>query len=74
MSEDLNDLLIEEAASAFRERDSRGRILASPGWWDLPAERRETLFARQLESRIIERALDPKGLSRTVRGVLSRLR
>jgi hypothetical protein len=74
MSEDLKDLLIEEAASAFRERDSRGRILPSPAWWDLPAEGRDALFTRQLEGRLIERALDPKGLSQTVRAVLSRLR
>ena len=56
MSDDPKDLLIEKAVSAFRERDAWGRILPSPSWLDLPAEDRDALFARQLESRLIERA------------------
>jgi len=74
MSDDPRDLLIEEAASAFRERNAWGRILPSPSWLDLPAEERDALFARQLESRLIERALDPNGLSTTARAVLERLK
>ena len=74
MSDDPKNLLIERAASAFRERDAWGRILPSASWLDLPAEDRDALFARQLESRLIERALDPNGLSTTARAVLRRLR
>ncbi|PYV33931.1 MAG: hypothetical protein DMG09_21700 [Acidobacteria bacterium] len=74
MSDDPKELLIEEVVSAFRERNAWGRILPSPSWLDLTAEDREALFARQLESRLIERALDPNGLSSTARAVLKRLK
>ena len=74
MSDDPKELLIEEAVSAFRERNAWGRILPSPSWLDLTAEDRDALFARQLESRLIERTLDPNGLSSTARAVLKRLR
>ncbi len=74
MSDDPNDLLIEQAVSAYRERDTSGRIMPSPARWDLPPELREALFKRQLESRIMERALTLDGMSTTVRCVLDRLR
>ncbi len=74
MSDDPKDLLIERAASAFRERDTWGRILPSPAWRDLSPEDRDAAFERQLESRVIERALHPAGLSATVRAVLERLK
>ncbi len=74
MTDEPKDLLIEEAVSAFRERNSRGLVLPSPAWWDLPPGDREALFERQLASRIIERAVDPNGRSATVRAVLGRLR
>ena len=74
MSRDRNDILIEQAASAFRERDAGGRIQPSPAWWDLAPAGRDALFEVQLESRIIESALDPRGLSATVRSVLARIR
>jgi hypothetical protein len=74
MTDEPKDLLMEEAVSAFRERNSRGLVLPSPAWWDLPPGDREALFERQLASRIIERAVDPNGQSTTVRAVLGRLR
>ncbi len=74
MSDDPKEMLIEQAASAFREQNAQGRILPSPAWWDLADEDRDTLYARQLECRIIERSLDPAGLSATVRAVIERLR
>ncbi len=74
MSDDPKELLVEQAASAYRERNAQGRILPSPAWWDLPAEDREILYARQMESRIVERSLDHAGLSATVRAVMGRLR
>jgi hypothetical protein len=73
MTDDPKELLIEEGVSACRERNSWGRILPSPTWWDLTPGQREELFDRQIDSRIIERALDPKGRSTTVKAVLARL-
>jgi len=67
------DLLVEAAASAYRERDRDGRILPSPAWHDLPAEARESLYEEQSSSRALERALDSEGLSATVRAVLARI-
>jgi len=74
MTNDPKDLLIEQAVTAFRERNTWGRILASPAWHDLAPGAREELFQRQLESRRLERALSPDGRSSTVRAVMSRLR
>jgi hypothetical protein len=73
MTDDSKDLLMEEAASAFRERNASGRILSAPAWFDLSPQDRETLHLHQLESRQIERAFNPRGLSSTVLAVLSRL-
>ena len=52
MNDETKDLLMEQAASAFRERNVWGRILPSPAWWDLSPEDREMASQRQLESRI----------------------
>jgi len=71
---DPNEILIEEALSAYRERTSSGRILASPAWSDLTEAMREELYRRQLQSRLIESSLAPDGMSSTVRSVLSRLK
>jgi hypothetical protein len=74
MTYESKELLIEKAASAFRERNTSGRILPSASWFDLAPEDRDALFARQLESRQIERALSRDGMSTTVKAVLDRLR
>jgi len=74
MTDEPKDLLIEEAVSAFRERNPWGRVLPSPAWMDLAPAERAALFERQLTSRIIERALEPNGRSSTVRAALARLR
>ena len=73
MADEPKDVLIEAAVSAFRERNAFGRILPASAWWDLAPEDREALFGRQLESRLLERAIDPDGLSSTARAVLERL-
>ena len=73
MTDDPKEILIEEAVSAYRDRTTSGRILPSPAWWDLPAESREELFQRQLQSRMLERATDPDGMSTTVKSVFSRI-
>jgi len=74
VTDEPKDLLIEEAVSAFRERNTWGRVLPSPAWRDLAPADREALFERQLDSRIIERALDRNGRTSTVRAILGRLR
>ena len=74
MTGDEKDVLIEQAVSAYRERNASGRILPSATWFDLSEDERDVLFVRQLESRILESALDATGLSSTARAVLSRLR
>ena len=71
MSEE-RDLLVEAAATAFRQRDDRGRIVPSPAWWDLTPADRDLAFEAHLVSREIERVLDPGGLSQTARAVLAR--
>jgi hypothetical protein len=66
--------LIEQAVSAHRERNTWGRILASPAWLDLAPGERDAAFNHQLESRILEHRLDRQGWSSTVRAVLERIR
>ena len=69
-----DDALIELASGAFRERDRRtGRIVPSAAWMDLDAEGREALFEATGQSRALEAALDPQGLSATARAVLARI-
>jgi hypothetical protein len=66
-------VLLEAAATAFRQRDVTGRILPSPDWFDLSEDEREVLFDLQQESRLLECAIHPHGLSGTVREVLRRI-
>ena len=73
MTDEEQSLLIEAAATAFRERDATGRILPSADWWDLSPEDRDRAFKLQLVSRRLESAADPDGLSTTARAVLSRI-
>lgn len=69
-----NEALMEMAASPFRESDPTGRVLPSPAWHDLTPEARERLFELQVETRALECAIDPDGLSGTARGVISKIR
>ncbi len=71
---DPTESLLEAATAAFREREPSGRIRPSQAWWDLSPAQRTALFDRQMASRVAERAVDPSGLSTTVRAVLGRLR
>jgi hypothetical protein len=70
---DDEDALIEATLSAHRERDADGLPMAPPQWWDLSPEMCEQAFARQLQARVVESALDPQGWSSTVKAVLGRL-
>jgi hypothetical protein len=47
LSQAPNEILIEQAVSAYRERDALGRIMPSRAWWDLPPDSRQELFKRQ---------------------------
>ena len=73
MNERERDALIEAAVTPNRERDPEGRIVPPPAWWDLSEADCVELFRRQLESRLLEQAVDPRGLSGTVRAVLSKI-
>ncbi len=67
------ETLLEAAATVYRERRADHRILRSPAWSDLPVEAREELFARQVAARALERALDARGWSGTVKAVMERI-
>ena len=74
MTDDPNEILMEAAVSAYRDRDASGRILPSPAWWDLPPDSKLELFDRQIKSRLLERASTRDGMSTTVRSVLKSLK
>ena len=67
------ELLIEQAAGAWRPRRADGGIGSHPAWADLDtAGRVEAYEAAKLQRRL-EAALDEEGLSTTARAVLARL-
>jgi hypothetical protein len=67
------EALVEQAASAFRERDGHGRVHAHPAWHDLDEAGRVEAFDLAESLREVEAALDPEGLSTTARAVLARI-
>ena len=73
MNEPDLEVLLEAATTTFRERDRQGRLVPPPAWFDLPAESLDRLHRRQLHAREVEKAMDPNGLSGTVKAVLDRL-
>ena len=48
-------------------------ITKSPAWWDLAPEALDTLYAEQAFARELERAMDPKGESGTMKAVMARI-
>jgi hypothetical protein len=74
MTPDPLDPLVEAVASAWRPRDPHGGVRAHPQWFDLDAPGREVAFEVARETRALESALDPRGLSTTARAVLARIR
>ena len=66
------ELLIEALNSAYRERDGFGRVMPAPDWFDLSPDEREAAFEAQLAARLLESAVDEKGLSGTGRAVVER--
>jgi hypothetical protein len=73
MNPDDRELLVEQAASAYRQRAADGRVQNHPAWYDLDAGGRQQAFDAALVARQLEAALDPDGLSTTGRAVLARL-
>ena len=69
-----NEELIEQVVSAHRARDADGRVRSHHAWHDLDPAERVTAFEEARLARTLEAALDPQGLSTTVKAVLSRLR
>lgn len=69
-----DEALVEAAAGAHRERGPRGEVRSHPAWHDLDVTGREAAWAAAAESRALEAALDPAGLSSTARAVLARIR
>jgi hypothetical protein len=66
-------LLIESALGAHRDRDRDGLPLPAPAWADLTPQGRVEVFRRQLQSRLVESAIDERGWNSTVRAVMERL-
>ena len=68
-----DEALIEAAASAYRPTTPHGAIDFHPAWWDLDDAGRRATFVAILQSRTLESALAPDGLSSTGRAVLARI-
>lgn len=68
-----DEQLIEQACSAYRDRDADGRIRWAPAWHDLDEAGRRAVFERTEATRALEAAADSRGHSGTVRAVLARL-
>ena len=66
------DDLVEQVAAAARPR-ARDDLRYHPAWHDLDAEGRTRAFELSKALRTVEAALDPEGMSTTVRAVLGRL-
>ena len=67
------ELLIEQAAGAWRPRRADGGIGTHPAWADLDGAGRAEAFESARLQRRLEAALDPRGLSSTAKAVLARL-
>lgn len=66
------DDLVEQVAGAVRPMP-RDELRYHPAWHDLDAEGRARAFELAKALRAVEAALDPEGMSTTVRAVLARL-
>jgi hypothetical protein len=68
------ELLREQVIGAFRPRGRDGGVKAHPAWHDLPPAERQRAFDEAARSRLLEAAMDPRGLSTTAKAVLARIR
>jgi hypothetical protein len=69
----LREILIEQAAGAWRPARADGGVGTLPAWHDLDEEGRVEAYQAARRSRALEAALDPDGLSSTCRAVLARI-
>ncbi len=73
MTPEERDLLIEAVCSAWRNTDLDGNTVPPPAWHDLDGEGRIRAAEAAGRLRLMESALDPKGLSSTGHRVLARI-
>ena len=73
MMERDREMLVEEAASAWRPRTPDGQTLEHPAWADLDPSGRREAFEDALVMRVLEAALDPDGYSSAVRALATRI-
>lgn len=75
MTPQEREALIEAVTTAHRMIDPFTRMVRGhEAFHDLDEEGRRIAYERTLATRVIERALDPRGLSTTAHAVLARLR
>ncbi len=67
------EILVEQVTSAHRERHANGEVRSHPAWHDLDDAGRIEAFEATVTLRQLEAALDPQGLSSTVRALLGRI-
>ena len=72
-SERERELLIEQAAGAWRPRRGDGGIGTHPSWADLDAAGRVEAYEAARLQRKLEAAIDSEGLSSTAKAVLVRI-
>jgi hypothetical protein len=68
-----DELLIEAACTARGDVALDGKLRAHPAWHDLGEDARSTAHDVASASRVLEAAMDPEGLSSTVRAVVRRI-
>lgn len=74
MTQADQELLIEQVAGAYRQRDPFRRLRPHASFFDLDESGREKAFVAASELRRVEAALDPERLSTTAHAVLARIR
>ncbi|RMF41960.1 MAG: hypothetical protein D6751_12980 [Deltaproteobacteria bacterium] len=67
------DLLVERVISLWCERSPSGEINSALAWYDLAGNDRERAFRESVVARLIEVALDPRGLSTTASAVIAEI-
>jgi len=73
MTDEERQLLVEQAAAAWRPTTLDDGIGWHPAWHDLDEDGRREAFALATATRRLEAALDPDGLSTTAKAVLARI-
>lgn len=73
MTTEEREVLIERVVSAHRARDPFDALKPEPAFYDLDEAGRREAYVRTLETRQLEAALDPAGLSSTGHAVLARI-